>query len=64
MMNLKDRFRLTFIDLPLPEREKVAIVVGGKPLTWNVLRLEVEAGTKIAEEALEILNDLKLLKER
>jgi hypothetical protein len=64
MMNLKDRFRLTFIDLPLPERDKVAIVVEGKPLTWNVLRLEVEAGTKIAEESLEILSDLKLLKEK
>ena len=61
-MTLRDRFRNTYIDLPLPERQKVAVVVEGKELTWNVLRLEVEADTQISKKALEILDELKLLK--
>lgn len=61
-MTLRDRFRLTYVNLPLPERDKVAVVVDDNEMNWHVLRIEVENDTEISKKALKILDELNLLK--
>jgi len=63
LMSLKARFFRTFANLPLPVRNDVAVVVDGQPISWNVLKIEVEGNTKTGELGLEILNKLGFLKE-
>ncbi|MBI2465083.1 hypothetical protein HYV64_02970 [Candidatus Shapirobacteria bacterium] len=61
-MSLKTRFFRTFANLPIPVRNEVAVVVDGQPISWNVLKLEVESETKVGMLGLEILDRLGFLK--
>ncbi len=61
-MSLRSRFIRTFADLPIPERDKVAAVIDGIPMTWNVLRIEIENETEIGLKALEFLEKYELIK--
>jgi len=65
-MSLNSRFARTYGDLPIPERSNVAVVVeknGEKvPLSWNILKIEVESNTELGEKGLKILDRLGLLK--
>lgn len=62
MSDLKSRFYRTFVDLPLGVRDSVIVVVGGQPMTWNVLKIEVDIDSDVAKEALKKMSDLRLLK--
>lgn len=62
LMSLKTRFFRTFANLPIPVRNEVAVVVDGQPISWNVLKLEVESETKVGMLGLEILDRLGFLK--
>ena len=62
MINLKTRFLRTFADLPLGMRDSVAVVVDDNPISWNVLKIEVDNNTKFSNRALKILDELKFLK--
>ena len=61
MVDLKTRFYRTYANLPLPVRNQVAVVVDDDPISWNVLKLEVENNTVLGKKALEILNKLNFL---
>ncbi len=62
MVDKKALFNDIYANLPLPSRNEIVVVVDGEPMTWNVLRLEVEADTEKGKKALEILEQLGILK--
>ena len=45
----------------MPVRGDIAVVIEDEPLTWNVLKLEVDSGTDRGKKGLEILEKLGLL---
>lgn len=61
-MSAKSRFLKTFVDLPISERSNVAAVIDGNPLSWNVVKIEIEAETKIGSRVLAFLDKNDLLK--
>ena len=63
MDNLKSRFYKTFANLPLGVRDEIMLVIDGQPMTWNVIKLEVDTNSKLSKEALNLMSELKLLKE-
>lgn len=62
MIDKKALFNNIYANLPLPSRNEIVVVVDGVPMTWNVLRLEVEADTENGRKGLEILEQLGILK--
>ena len=62
MDNLKSRFYKTFANLPLGVRNEIVLVIDGQPMTWNVIRLEVDTDSKLSKEALKMMRKLKLLR--
>ena len=62
MGDKKSQFLKTYANLPLPSRQEIVVVIDGEPLTWNVIRLEIENDTEKGSKALEILEGLGILK--
>ena len=63
MDGLKSRFYKTFANLPLGVRNEIVLVIDGQPMTWNVIKLEVDTDSKLSKEALNLMSELKLLRE-
>ena len=63
MNDLKSRFYKTFANLPLGVRDEIVLVLNSQPMTWNVIKLEVDTESKLSKEALSLMNELKLLKD-
>ena len=63
MDGFKSRFYKTFANLPLGVRDEIVLVMNGQPMTWNVIKLEVDIDSKLAKEALKLMSELKLLRE-
>ncbi len=63
MDNLKSRFYKTFANLPLGVRNEIVLVIDGQPMTWNVIKLEVDTDSVLSKEALKMMSELKLLRE-
>ncbi len=61
MVDLKTRFYRTYANLPLPVRSEVAVVIDDEPISWNVLKIEVDNNTLLGKKGLEILNKLNYL---
>ena len=61
MNDLKSRFYKTFANLPLGVRGEIAVVVDNEPMSWNVLKLEVDNNTVLGKKGLEILDKLNFL---
>ena len=61
--NLKSRFYKTFANLPLGVRDEIMLVMDGQPMTWNVIKLEVDTNSKLSKKALSLMSELKLLRE-
>ena len=62
MEDIKSTFLKTYPNLPLPLRQEIVVVLDGEPLTWNVVKLEVENNTKKGADALKILEELGILR--
>lgn len=60
-MGRKERFQKIYNNLPLNLRSEVILVIDGEPVTWNVVWLEVEQGTKVGGRMLEKLEGLKII---
>jgi hypothetical protein len=60
-MALRDRFLKVYDNIPLKLRDQVCVVFDGKPLTWNVVYLEVKNKTKDMEKILEKMGTLGLI---
>lgn len=63
MGDLKANFYRTFADLPLGVRDEIIVVIDGQPMTWNVVKIEVDTDSDVSKKALKILQDLKFLKD-
>lgn len=58
----RERFLKVYYNLPLNVREEVIYVVdGSKPITWNVVYLEIRNNTKLGKEILRRLEDLEII---
>ena len=63
MNDLESRFYKTLANLPLGVRDEIVLVINSQPMTWNVIKLEVDIESKLSKEALKLMNELKLLRE-
>lgn len=58
----ESRFYRVYANLPINLRDEIISVIPGKgPITWNVAYLEIENGTKLGEDILEKLDELKII---
>ena len=59
--NTKEKFLKIYSNLPLNVREEIIAVVEEKPITWNAAYLEIKNNTKLGEEILKKLEELKII---
>ena len=58
----KERFLRIYSNLPLGLRQEIILVLDdGKPITWNVAFVEIEADTPLSKIILERLEKLKII---
>ena len=54
----KERFYKVYENLPLGIREETVLVINGEPVSWKVIKLEVDNDTPLSGEMLEKLVSL------
>lgn len=59
--DLQVKFLKIYANLPLAAREEIIVVVDNEPMSWNVLRIEVENDTPKGLKGLTILSQLKII---
>ncbi|MEK9153626.1 MAG: hypothetical protein AAB723_03445 [Patescibacteria group bacterium] len=57
----KEKFLKIYANLPLGVRQEIILVLGGKPITWNVAFIEVKAKTALSEIILGKLKKLRFI---
>ena len=58
----KETFLKIYANLPLSVRNEIIYVLKDKgPISWNVAYLEIKNNTKLGEEILQKLEDLKII---
>ena len=58
----KTRFLEVYVNLPINLRDEIILVLKDKgPITWNVVYFEVKNDTKLGEEILSRLDELKII---
>ena len=58
----KEKFLKIYANLPLGVRQEIILVLDdGKPITWNVAFMEVEANTSLSGIILEKLEKLEII---
>jgi hypothetical protein len=61
-MGNKEKFLQIYANIPLGIRQEIILVLDdGKPITWNVAFVEVEADTPLSKVILEKLEKLKII---
>ena len=60
-MGLKEKFLRIYVDLPLPLRKEVILILDKEPITWNVVYIEVSNKTEKADKILKRLEGLKIM---
>lgn len=59
---MRENFLKVYANLPLNLRDEVVLVLPGKgPITWNVAYVEIKEETKLSEEILRKLIELKII---
>ena len=58
---LREKFLKVYANIPLNLRDGVILVFENKPLTWNVIYLEVKANTELSVKLLQELKTLSLI---
>lgn len=60
--NKKEKFLKIYSNLPLGIRQEIILVLeDGRPITWDVAFVEVQANTPLSEEILNKLEKLKII---
>ena len=54
----KERFYKVYENLPLGIREETVLVINGEPVTWKVIKLEIDNNTPLSSEMLNKLISL------
>lgn len=58
----KTRFLELYSNLPMKLRDEIVLVLGEKgPISWNVAYIEIKNDTKLGEEILGKLDELKII---
>ncbi|HBH46061.1 MAG: hypothetical protein A2445_03550 [Candidatus Jacksonbacteria bacterium RIFOXYC2_FULL_44_29] len=58
----KEKFLKTYANLPLSVREEIiAVLDDGKPITWNVVFMEVDNNTALSQTILAKLEKLEII---
>jgi len=60
-MDKKQRFYKVYSNLPLNLRNEIVAVINNEPISWKVAKLEIEGETKLGEEILQKLEELKII---
>ena len=62
MSDLRGRFYKTFANLPLGVRDEIVFSLDGQPVTWNVVKLEVDANSDLSKKILKSLEEMGLIR--
>lgn len=57
-MDYKERFYKVYNNLPLGIRDETILVIKGEPVSWKIVKLEVDNDTPLSREMLEKLISL------
>lgn len=60
-INPREKFLITYPNIPLNARKETILVLEGQPITWEVAYLEIRNDTLAGKKILEKLQELKLL---
>ena len=66
MIDSRADFYVVYSNLPLGERHNVICVINGgkwdrEPVSWRIVKLEVDGGTTLGERILKQLKEMKLI---
>ncbi|MBI5635417.1 hypothetical protein HY993_00445 [Candidatus Micrarchaeota archaeon] len=61
VMDLKASFLKIYANIPLAFRDEIIVLLDNKPLTWNAAYVEVVNGTRVSQDILRKLNELKII---
>lgn len=61
METLREIFLKVYANIPLGLRDDIILVFEDKPLTWNVIYLEIKANTDAGNKILKELKELNLI---
>lgn len=60
-MDKKDKFFKVYSGLPLEERNKVIVILGEEPISWNLAYQEIKNNTKNGKKILDMLEALEII---
>ena len=61
MLKDSDIFFKIYSNLPIAIRKEIILVIEKQPITWNVAATEIANNTKLGEEILKKLTELKFI---
>jgi hypothetical protein len=61
VLTIREKFLNIYANLPLAVRNEIIIVLGGEPITWNAVFLEVSQSSEKGEVILNKLRELKII---
>jgi len=56
-----ERFMKIYVNLPLPERDSVVIVIDDEPISWSVAYKEIKEKTELGKKIGKKLIELKII---
>ena len=60
-MEKKSKFQRAYSNLPLEFRTEICVVIDDEPVTWNVVKLEIDNNSEKGNKILDKLFELKIL---
>jgi len=60
-MSKKEKFYKAYSNLPLNLRSEIVIVIDNQPISWKVVKLEIDNNTKLGDTILEKLEALRII---
>lgn len=61
-MDKKAKFYQIYADLPLGSRDEIVVVFENEPVTWRVVKIEVDNNTIKSNQILDLLIKMGILK--
>jgi len=55
------KFFRVYANLPIPLRNEIVAVVDGEPMTFHVIKLELENKTEMGYQALQNMIDMEII---
>lgn len=58
---LKAIFLKAYPNIPLPERDRAIVIVIGEPMSWRMVKAEINKDSIKAKKALAFMRELKFI---